>query len=103
MRSERKKGQRLQPDDVANWRRLLPNFDNAVFSRYANNPRSVSPDELARIALELTDQAYRATPDTATAWETVRHLVGPDDLVCITGSFFLAGEMRGLVRQKPLD
>jgi dihydrofolate synthase/folylpolyglutamate synthase len=78
--------------------KLLSRFDTAVFTRYANNPRSVSPDDLARMAFELTGREFPATVDTAQAWDLVRGLAGPEDLVCITGSFFLAGEMRGLVQ-----
>ena len=81
---------------------LLPRFDAAIFTRYANNPRSVPPEELARLAGELTGREFPATVDTMLAWDLVRRLTGPDDLVCITGSFFLAGEMRGLVQQRPL-
>ena len=36
-----------------------------------------------------------ATP--AAAWDAVRRQAAADDLICITGSFFLAGEMRRLV------
>jgi dihydrofolate synthase/folylpolyglutamate synthase len=82
--------------------RLLPRFHTTIFTRYANNPRSVSPEELARMAFELTGREFPATVDTSLAWDMVRGLAGPDDLVCITGSFFLAGEMRGLVQQRPL-
>ena len=45
--------------------RLLPRFDTAVFTRYANNPRSVSPEELARLAFELTGREFPATVDTS--------------------------------------
>jgi dihydrofolate synthase/folylpolyglutamate synthase len=82
--------------------RLLPKFETAIFTRYANNPRSVTPEELARLARELTGRDHLTTPDTPQAWELVHSLVGPEDLVCITGSFFLAGEMQGQVRGRPL-
>jgi dihydrofolate synthase/folylpolyglutamate synthase len=81
---------------------LLPKFDTAIFTRYANNPRSVAPDELAHMAFELTGREFPATVDTTLAWQRVREIAGPEDLVCITGSFFLAGEMRSLVEQRPL-
>lgn len=83
--------------------RLLPRFDEAVFTRYTNNPRSVPPEELARLAQELTGREFAATPDTSQAWDVVRARVGAEDLVCITGSFFLAGEMLGLVRKRPIN
>jgi dihydrofolate synthase/folylpolyglutamate synthase len=82
---------------------LLPQFDEVIFTRYANNPRSISPEELARMATELTGREFSTTNDTLLAWDLVRAWAGPDDLVCITGSFFLAGEMRAIVEQRPLQ
>lgn len=83
--------------------RLMPRFDEAVFTRYTNNPRSVPPEELARLAQELAGREFIATPDTTQAWNLVQSLAGAEDLVCITGSFFLAGEMLGLARQRPIN
>jgi folylpolyglutamate synthase/dihydropteroate synthase len=36
----------------------------------------------------------RETP--AAAWELAQRWAAPDELACITGSFFIAAEMRGL-------
>jgi len=77
---------------------LLPAFDQAVFTRYKSNPRAVEPDELVRLAREITGRIYPVQPDPAAAWQQVRALAGPDDLICVAGSFFLAGEIRGLLR-----
>ena len=33
-------------------------------------------------------------PTSAEAWQIVRRSASADDLICITGSFFLAAEMR---------
>jgi folylpolyglutamate synthase/dihydropteroate synthase len=41
--------------------------------------------------------------DPTAAWRRVRELAGPEDLVCATGSFFLAGEMRPLIARQPLS
>ena len=41
-----------------------------------------------------------ATP--AEAWDAIHRLAQPDDLVCITGSFFLAAEMRRQIAARPL-
>ena len=42
-----------------------------------------------------------ATSDPASAWHLARRLAGPDDLVCVTGSFFIAAEIRELVLDQP--
>jgi dihydrofolate synthase / folylpolyglutamate synthase len=41
-----------------------------------------------------------ATP--AAAWDAIRRLATPDDLICITGSFFLASEMRAEIAARPV-
>jgi len=82
--------------------RLLARFDEVVFTRYLNNPRAVPPEELAELAAQLGARPARLCPDPAGAWDAVRRWVEPDDLVCVTGSFFLAGEMQEQIRARPL-
>jgi dihydrofolate synthase/folylpolyglutamate synthase len=74
--------------------RLLPKFDQVVLTRYLSNPRAVPPDELAAMAAELSRRPCRVSPDPADAWQQVCALAGADDLICVTGSFFLAAEIR---------
>ncbi|HUY31802.1 MAG TPA: Mur ligase family protein [Pirellulales bacterium] len=73
---------------------LLPRFDRVIFTRYQNNPRGVPTEELAEIALDLFGREYPTGPDPASAWDAVRAVAGDDDLICITGSFFIAAELR---------
>jgi dihydrofolate synthase/folylpolyglutamate synthase len=82
--------------------RLLGRFDEVLFTRYLNNPRAVPPEELAEMAARLGDCPARVCPDPAGAWNVVRQWAEPDDLVCVTGSFFLAGEIREQIRARPL-
>jgi len=78
--------------------RLVPAFDQLVFTRYQSNPRAVAPEELARLARELCGKECRVEESPAAAWQMVRAAAGPEDLICVTGSFFLAGEIRALLR-----
>ena len=78
--------------------RLLPKFDSVVLTRYLSNPRAVPPEELAAMAGQLSRQPCRVCQDPAHAWQQVRALAGADDLICVTGSFFLAAEVRRRVR-----
>jgi dihydrofolate synthase/folylpolyglutamate synthase len=82
---------------------LLPHFDCLVLTRYTNNPRNVPAEELRDLAVELGAGDCRVCPDPASAWELVHEIARGDDLVCITGSFFLAGEMRLLIESRPLS
>jgi dihydrofolate synthase/folylpolyglutamate synthase len=82
--------------DLAGMLRLLaPHFTHAYLTRFANNPRCLSPERLA--ALLPPDLARTLCPDTHVAWAQARSAAGPDDLICVTGSVFLAGEIRPLL------
>ncbi|MGE0606761.1 MAG: folylpolyglutamate synthase/dihydrofolate synthase family protein [Pirellulales bacterium] len=82
---------------------LLPRFDKVILTRYLNNPRAVPPEELADIAQELTGQRPTICPDPSSAWSTVREQVREESLVCVTGSFFIASEMRAEIDRYPVQ
>lgn len=81
---------------------LLPRFDHLIFTQYQNNPRGVPPAELVAAAARLGEAPAIVCPDPAAAWRQVTELAGEDDLVCITGSFFIAAEMRAQMKLHPL-
>jgi dihydrofolate synthase/folylpolyglutamate synthase len=73
---------------------LVPRFDRVIFTRYQNNPRGVPPEELAEIAHDFIDRESQVCSDPASAWEAASATAAEDDLICVTGSFFIAAEMR---------
>jgi dihydrofolate synthase/folylpolyglutamate synthase len=77
---------------------LLPQFDAVIFTRYLNNPRAVEPHELAAVAEDLTGRSYPVIANPAEAWREMFQAASPDDLVCVTGSFFIAAEIRRQLR-----
>lgn len=77
--------------------RLLIRFDHVILTRYLNNPRAVPAEELGAIALEKTGQSYPVYQDPIEAWHAIRALATPEDLICVTGSFYLAAEIRAQV------
>ncbi|MCU0879913.1 MAG: bifunctional folylpolyglutamate synthase/dihydrofolate synthase [Pirellulaceae bacterium] len=90
--------------------RLLPQFDEVILTQYIENPRAVEPEQLlalAQQALPLGAAAVRpvlhVAPTPGAAWTQVSTHAGREDLVCITGSFFLAAELRPLVLASRLD
>ncbi|REK23765.1 MAG: bifunctional folylpolyglutamate synthase/dihydrofolate synthase [Planctomycetota bacterium] len=87
----------LEKDVRGMLRCLLPRFDEVILTRYLNNPRAVSPEELGELARELGSTRVRLCPDPASAWQAVQEDLTPDHLVCVTGSFFIAAEMRQLI------
>ncbi len=85
---------------------LVPHFDRIVVTQYRENPRAVAVDELAGIVKDLW--AASETPisrpvsieilsNPAAAWQHAHDTAQPTELICITGSFFLAAELRPLV------
>jgi len=82
--------------------RLLGRFDEVILTRYLTNPRAVPPEELAGLAAELTGRRYAVCSEPADAFDAIRESAGPDDLICITGSFFIAAEIRHLLATRPV-
>ncbi|MCA9179018.1 MAG: bifunctional folylpolyglutamate synthase/dihydrofolate synthase [Planctomycetales bacterium] len=81
---------------------LLPAFDRVVLTKFVNNPRAFDPAEMRRTATELTRQRdlpleLLVEPEPLAAWRLASQSAGPNDLVCIAGSFFLAAELRDVV------
>lgn len=84
--------------DVAGMlRQLVPRFDSLVLTAFQNNPRNVPVEELVRLVQSLGDRPVHAAPDPAAAWKLAVRLAAPSDLICVTGSFFIAAELRELI------
>jgi dihydrofolate synthase/folylpolyglutamate synthase len=81
-------------DNLAMMRLLTDAFDSIYLTRYTTNPRFVPPEELAAIGHELKAKNYLTFPTPQEAWESAKKNASPEDLICIAGSFFLAGELR---------
>ena len=81
--------------------KLLPRFDRVIFTRYLNNPRGVPPAEMAAVAREIGGGEWTTADTPHAAWNEVLTIAGENDLVCITGSFFIAAEMRAEMTAQP--
>jgi dihydrofolate synthase/folylpolyglutamate synthase len=74
-------------------------FTHIYLTRYAHSQRCVAPEDLQAML-----QRSAAVPSTvyataAQALEAARGAAGPEDLVCIAGSVFLAGELRPILKK----
>ncbi len=58
----------------------------------ASHPRSATPEELAQIGAEL-GFAVTAVPDMVTALTTTWQQAQPGDLICVTGSIVVVGDL----------
>ncbi len=84
---------------------LLPHFEHIILTRYVTNPRAMPPQHLADITKSL-QLAAQATParihvriDPSAAWQCAQRVASPNHLICVTGSFFLAAEVRKQITQ----
>jgi dihydrofolate synthase/folylpolyglutamate synthase len=82
---------------------LAPRFDCVLLSRFAANPRGAPVEELESLAREMTQAPVHGYPTLMSAWQAASDWLRPDDLLVITGSFFMAAEMLAAIRARPLD
>lgn len=76
--------------------RLAPAADRWVATRFLDNPRALSPEEVAKaIRSQVKGAVVRAVSTPVEAW---REGCSTGGLVCFCGSIFLAGEVRRVAR-----
>ncbi len=87
---------------------LLPHANRIVFTRYLENPRCYDPRKLQELAgtiatrLGLAGIAMLVEPIPLSAWEAaIRQTANEQAVVCVTGSFFLAAELRNIIMENP--
>ncbi len=68
--------------------------DKVIFTAARSNPRATPPDELMRMFAEHSPKMAQETPNLAAALQVAGRAVSREDLVVVTGSFYLAGEAR---------
>ncbi len=75
----------------------IPAFDRVIVTPYLLNPRAVSTEELLEIARSISGGTVEGASSPAEAWALAQQGACPDDLICVSGSFFLAAEFRELL------
>ena len=82
---------------------LMPHFTQVVVTQYQENPRAVPTAELGQIVHEELGRLARARGEDhvwqrnspTDAWQLLQQLATPEQLICVTGSFFIVAELRG--------
>jgi len=78
--------------------RLLAGYFDHVYLTQYGNPRCVPPERLGVVLAQVAPgTSFSIHPTAAEAWEVAGSRAAENDLVCITGSVFLAGELRPLL------
>lgn len=68
--------------------------DKIIFTRAKNTPRAADPNELHQLFSERSGKMSQVAPTLSKALDLASRAVGRDDLICVTGSFFLVGEAK---------
>jgi len=73
--------------------------DKIIFTRAKGNPRAADPEDLQRQFSEVSGKMSQVAPNLPKALDLATRAVGRDDLVCVTGSFYLVGEARKYLQE----
>ncbi len=67
--------------------------DKVVFTR-SNSAKAVSPEDLAEMYTEICGKMCQTAASLGPALQLAKSAVSKEDLICITGSFYLIGEAK---------
>jgi dihydrofolate synthase/folylpolyglutamate synthase len=73
--------------------RITSGADKVIFTR-VDSVRTADPEELAARYIELYGKMAQVAPTLKDALEIANRAVTKEDLICITGSFYLVGEAK---------
>lgn len=76
--------------------RITSGADKVIFTR-VDNIRSADPNELSARYVEQYGKMAQVAPTLADALAVANRAVTKEDLICITGSFYLVGEAKKLL------
>ena len=67
--------------------------DKVIFTR-SNSPKAVSPEDLAEMYTEICGKMCQTASSLGQALQLAKSAVSKEDLICITGSFYLIGQAK---------
>ncbi|MBI1338359.1 MAG: bifunctional folylpolyglutamate synthase/dihydrofolate synthase [Phycisphaera sp.] len=71
--------------------------DKIIFTRAKNNPRAMEPEELQYRFNDLSGKMSQTAPSFEEALRLAQRAVSREDLIVVTGSFYLVGEAKKLL------
>lgn len=81
-------------------KRLAGGADKVIFTRAQNTPRAADPRDLLRRFTDQTGKMGQLAENFESALTIARRAAGREDLICVTGSFYLVGEAKKLIEEK---
>jgi dihydrofolate synthase/folylpolyglutamate synthase len=80
-------------------RQLQYGADKVIFTK-SNSPKAMSPDVLGDMFVNITDKMYQVTQSLDEALHIAKSAIDQEDLICITGSFYLIGEAKKMFAKR---
>ena len=68
--------------------------DKIIFTRAKKNPRAVDPKDLHHEFSQISDKMAQVADNLEDALNLAARAVSREDLICVTGSFYLVGEAK---------
>ena len=81
-------------------RQLLPRFDSVILTKFTSNPRAIPPEQLEQLIHGFSDRPCHVVESPSAAWQLAQRIASQRDLICVTGSFFIAAEIRELATSR---
>jgi len=83
---------------------LAPHFERIILTEFRDNPRAAPVaqlrqwcrEEIERVGHSVDARKVDERSDPVDAWELARRSTAAEELICITGSFFIVAELRSL-------
>lgn len=80
--------------------RLATGADKVIFTKASGNPRAAEPRDLQRKFAEIANRGSQIASTVKEALNLASLAVAREDVVCVTGSFYIAGEAKRLLAEK---
>ena len=74
-------------------RQLQYGADKVIFTR-SNSAKAMSPQDLGELYAEICSKMYQVSMSLGEALRLAKNVVSREDLICITGSFYLIGQAK---------
>ena len=71
--------------------------DKVIFTR-SNSLKAMPPEELGDIYAEISGKMYQTAASLTEALSLAKNAISKEDLICITGSFYLIGQAKTLIQ-----
>ncbi len=80
-------------------KRISLGADKIIFTKARGNPRAADPDDLQREFETISTKMTQVAHSLPEALEIAAQASSRDDLICVTGSFYLVGETKVHLRE----